>query len=136
MQIFSDTISRPLTTKLQCLTTPNLLLGAAVVRFVICVPAFFLCILPLSAAGGLWPRNDAAFCAAIAVFSFLSGYLVTAAWQMATDVVPYRYRTQVANVCAVAFQAALAAALLLALAIRPLLFPDTPPKVVRTHAPE
>ena len=70
------------------------------------------------------PRSDAAFCVAIAAFSFLSGYLVTAASQAAPESVPPKYRTDVANVCSVAFQTALAAALLIALALRPLLFPD------------
>ena len=53
----------------------------------------------------------------------LLGGQVTAAMQAAPLSVPLEYRTQVANICTVCFQAAFAAALLIALALRPVLFP-------------
>eukprot|EP00802_Teleaulax_amphioxeia_P016116 Tamp_16226.p1 GENE.Tamp_16226~~Tamp_16226.p1 ORF type:complete len:447 (+),score=61.96 Tamp_16226:115-1455(+) len=116
-KIFSDTISRPLTTKLQCVSSPKYLLVAAIVRLGVCVPAFFMYIT------GLVPQNDAVFCGSIAVFSFFSGYLTTSAFQAAPSTVPPEYRSRVATVCAVSFQVAFAAALLLALGVRPLVFP-------------
>ena len=128
MQIFSDTISRPITTKLNCLSDPRHLLGAALLRLVVCVPAFFLYITGGSSTqvgGGLIPQNDILFCTCIAVFSFLSGYLVTLATQAAPVTVPERYRSAVANMCTIAFQGAFAFSLLLALAIRPVLFSDS-----------
>lgn len=116
-----------MTTKLNCLTDPRQLLGAAAMRLVVGVPVFFLYIAGGSSegGGGLLPRNDAIFCSFIAAFSFSSGYLVTVASQVAPETVPQRHRAAVANQCTIAFQGAFAAALLLALVIRPLLFPDS-----------
>ena len=123
-QIFSDTLSRPITTKLNCLSAPKNLFTASLLRLAFCVPAFFLYIAGGERGDGLIPSNDAIFAVSIGVFSFTSGYLVTAASQAAPYSVPYRYRTTVANLCTIAFQSAFAAALLLALVLRTLLFPS------------
>jgi hypothetical protein len=125
-QIFADTFARPLTTKITCISQPSHLLTAAVIRLAIGVPVFFLYIAGGSAegGGGAIPSNDTAFCFGVAVYSFFSGYLVTLASQAAPETVPSRYRSQVANLCSISFQSAFAAALLLALVLRALLFPD------------
>ena len=96
------------------------------VRLAVGVPAFFLYIAGGSeeGGGGVIPSNDTIFCTCVAVYSFFSGYLVTLASQAAPETVPTRYRSQVANLCSISFQSAFAAALLLALGLRPLLFPD------------
>ena len=75
----------------------------AFTRLALCLPAFFLYI---KKDGNFLAdnHNDVGFCAAIGVFSFGSGYLVTSAFQLAPSTVPEAYRAQVANLCSVAFQ--------------------------------
>ena len=74
-KIFSDTLARPMTTALTCTPAPLHLLAVAGARLVICVPAFFLYITWVP-PGAAVLSMDIWFCAGIAVFSFLSGYLV------------------------------------------------------------
>jgi hypothetical protein len=93
-----DTVSRPLTTVFKCSPPPHHLLALALLRLALFVPAFFLYITPPAPGeAAAWYVDDTPFCVAIAVFSFLSGYLVTAASQAAPKCVPLRYRTQVTN---------------------------------------
>ena len=81
----------------------QVLAAMAFTRLALCLPAFFLYI---KKDGNFLAdnHNDVGFCAAIGVFSFGSGYLVTSAFQLAPSTVPEAYRAQVANLCSVAFQ--------------------------------
>ena len=124
LQIVCDTLSRPVTTSLTCLQVPNFLLIASLLRLIVCVPLFFLYISGGN-KGPLIPSNDLVFCVVVGLFSFFSGFLITSAFIVAAQSVKDKYKGDVAYFCTIAFQTAFALALLFALLIRTLLFPNS-----------
>ena len=108
-KLIADALSRPLTLKLRLVRTPSQLLVLALLRTLF-IPIFFVYV--TSNALGKW--SAAALTAAIALFSFFSGYIITTAYHMAPKLLDRSLGDDVAKVMSMVFQGGLVVALLTA----------------------